>query len=64
MPTVTTMALHLRFHGKLLDVRLALAPLSTYRAPEDLAGATVWLQAWSRDPGDPFGETSAMHSVQ
>ena len=23
--------------------------------PALVAGATIWLQAWSRDPADPFG---------
>ena len=25
--------------------------------PALVAGATVWLQAWSRDPSDPFGDS-------
>ena len=24
--------------------------------PDLIAGATVWLQAWSRDPAAPFGD--------
>ena len=25
--------------------------------PALAAGASVWIQAWSRDPGDPFGDS-------